>query len=453
MTAEPAAPLYPLDAALWWQSRLLLRRYSGFVLEGAGQGYSYLGLQPVRSWTSTATTTTVQTAAGTEQLSLDPFAAVEHFWQPSGHTSSVPFVGGLVGYFAYEVAPWCESTVAAHESDLPLSAWMQVDSVLVWDHAKETAWLAIRPGTDIAAEKARWDTLWAELAETPPEPTPFTAQDLRRNVDADGYGAWVRAAQAHITAGDIYQANLAITFEAEATGDPFTCYERLRAVNPGPYNGYLNFGDLQIVSGSPERLIRKEGRHVITRPIAGTRRRGRNEQDDQAMADELLLNPKERAEHIMLVDLSRNDLGRICRPGSVRVDELMVIESYSHVHHIVSNVIGELADDQSWQLIVRALFPGGTITGAPKVRAMQIIQALETGPRGIYTGAIGYLADSGDLDLNIAIRTAVVYGGRIRWHAGAGIVADSIPAREYAECGHKARALQLAIGIEETAHV
>jgi para-aminobenzoate synthetase component 1 len=450
MSAEFAALLHPLDPALWWRARLLLRCHRGFLLEGADQGHSFLGLDPRRWWTSDATHTRVHEGDTETLLPLDPFAAVDHYWQPSRIPAPVPFVGGLVGFFGYEMAPFCEPTVTARAGDLPLSAWMQADSVLVWDHAGESAWLAIRPGVDIRTERQHWERLWAEPT---PAAQPFAASGRRTNVDAAGYAAWVRAAQAHIAAGDIYQANLAITFEADADGDPFSCYERLRAINPGPFNGYLNFGDWQIICGSPERLVVQRGRRVMSRPIAGTRRRGRNAADDQAMADELLLHPKERAEHVMLVDLVRNDLGRVCAPGSVQVDELMRIESYSHVHHIVSNVVGDLAEGQDWRSLVRSLFPGGTITGAPKVRSMQIIADLETGPRGIYTGALGYLADSGDLDLNIAIRTAVVHNGRIRWHAGAGIVADSVPEREFAECGHKARALQVAMGIEEAVHV
>jgi para-aminobenzoate synthetase component 1 len=432
---------------------MLLRRHRGFLLEGADQGHSILGLDPYRWWTSGPEQSVVREGDATTVLPLDPFAAVEHFWQPSGIPAPVPFAGGLVGYFSYEMAPLCEPTVPgrlSHDSDGPLAAWMQVDSALVWDHGGESAWLAIRPGADPEHERRRWEAFWAE--PTPAE-APFAARGLRTNVDAAGYADRVRQAQDHIMAGDIYQANLAIAFEAEAGGDPFTCYERLRAINPGPFNGYLNFGDWQIVCGSPERLVVQRGGRVMSRPIAGTRRRGRNASDDRAMADELLLHPKERAEHVMLVDLVRNDLGRVCAPGSVTVDELMTIESYSHVHHIVSNVTGDIAPGQTWQGLVKSLFPGGTITGAPKIRSMQIIAQLESGPRGIYTGALGYLADSGDLDLNIAIRTAIVQNGRIRWHAGAGIVADSIPEREYAECGHKARALQAAMGLEEVVHV
>lgn len=450
MSLQPAALLQPVDPALWRRARGLLRRHRGFLLEGADQGHSFLGLDPWRWWTSAADHTLVREGDAVAVLPLDPFAAVERFWSPSRIPAPVPFAGGLVGYFTYEMAPFCEPTVTAQPDELPLSAWMQVDSLLVWDHAGESAWLAVRPGADIAAERRRWDALWAEPE---PDSVPFAARHPETNVDAAGYAEWVRRAQAHIAAGDIYQANLAIRFDAEASGDPFSCYERLRALNPGPFNGYLNFGDWQIVCGSPERLVVQRGTRVMSRPIAGTRRRGRTAADDQAMADELLLHPKERAEHVMLVDLVRNDLGRVCTPGTVQVDELMTIESYSHVHHIVSNVVGDLAPDRTWRAVVASLFPGGTITGAPKIRSMQIIAGLEAGPRGIYTGALGYFADSGDFDLNIAIRTAVVHGGRVRWHAGAGIVADSIPEREFAECGHKARALQVAMGLEEAVHV
>lgn len=217
-------------------------------------------------------------------------------------------------------------------------------------------------------------------------------------------------------------------------------YGRLRRVNPSPFSALLDLGDLTLISCSPERLVQLQGRRVDSRPIAGTRPRGAHMQEDRRLAEELLTNPKERAEHIMLVDLERNDLGRVCRFGSVRVDEFMVIERYSHVSHIVSNVTGTLRDDVDAFDLVRAVFPGGTITGVPKIRCMNILESLEPVRRGPYTGALGYLSWSGDLDLNIIIRTLVLTGGRGYLQVGAGIVADSDPMKEYDETLHKAQA-------------
>jgi anthranilate/para-aminobenzoate synthase component I len=256
----------------------------------------------------------------------------------------------------------------------------------------------------------------------------------------------VRACKDYIAAGDIYQANLSQRFSAGLGGrDPLRLYEVLREVNPSPFAAYGEFGDLTIVSSSPERLVRLRGGVADTRPIAGTRRRGRDIAEDQDLTVELLTNEKERAEHIMLLDLERNDLGRVCSYGTVVVDELMVVEDYSHVIHIVSNVRGELAPGKDGFDLVRATFPGGTITGVPKVRCMEIIDELEPVARGPYTGSLGYFANTGDLDLNIIIRTFAVKDGTAYAQTGAGIVADSDPRREYAETLEKAGALARAL--------
>lgn len=255
-----------------------------------------------------------------------------------------------------------------------------------------------------------------------------------------------RRALAHIAAGDVYQANLARTWRAalpEGTR-PAALYASLRTANPGAFAGIAELGGLTILSSSPERLVRVRGRRIDTRPIAGTR--PRSGPADAAAIAELTGSPKERAEHVMLIDLERNDLGRLCEPGTVAVDEFMVVESYAHVHHIVSNVSGDLRPDVTPGAVIRALFPGGTITGCPKVRCMQLIGELEGAGRGAYTGAIGYLGPDGSLDLNILIRTMTLHEGTIDLRAGAGIVADSDPARELDETRAKARGLLRALG-------
>jgi anthranilate/para-aminobenzoate synthase component I len=249
----------------------------------------------------------------------------------------------------------------------------------------------------------------------------------------------------YIRAGDIFQANISQRFTASWRGDPRALYQALRRINPSPFACFFSWNDLAVVSCSPERLVRVQDGCVDTRPIAGTRPRGVNPHEDALNSLELLLSEKERAEHIMLVDLERNDLGRVCEGGSVSVDEFMTLEEYSHVIHIVSNISGRLRRGMDVVDIIRAVFPGGTITGCPKVRCMQIIRELEPVARGLYSGSLGYLGFDGTMDLNIAIRTMIIQGRSLAFHVGAGIVADSIPEREYHETLDKARALMEAV--------
>ena len=250
-----------------------------------------------------------------------------------------------------------------------------------------------------------------------------------------------------IAAGDIYQANLSQRFSAPLREEPWSLYRRLMEINPSPFAAFADFGPFQIVSASPERLFRVNGDLLETRPIAGTRPRGATAVENARLRRELLLNEKERAEHLMLVDLERNDLGRVCRYDTVRVDDLMALEEYSHVIHIVSNVRGRLQPGTGLRRLLAALFPGGTISGCPKIRCLEVIDALEPVRRHFYTGSLGYISASGEIDLNILIRTAVVTGGQVHVQAGAGIVADSDPGREYEETLHKAQALLEIMGV------
>jgi para-aminobenzoate synthetase component 1 len=259
----------------------------------------------------------------------------------------------------------------------------------------------------------------------------------------------VRRVQAYIAQGDVFQVNLSVRQSKPMRVAAADVYGVLRKLNPSPYMGYLHFPEFQLVSGSPELLIKVKGGAVSTRPIAGTRPRGQNDAEDEALVRELVENEKERAEHVMLVDLERNDLGRVCRYGSVRVSEFMVVEKYSHVMHIVSHVEGELAEGKDAFDAVAAAFPGGTITGAPKVRTMEIIEELEPVKRGVYTGSIGWFGFNGDVEVNIAIRTMVVKDGMAHVQAGAGIVIDSRPEAEYAESLKKAEALWKALELSE----
>ena len=257
----------------------------------------------------------------------------------------------------------------------------------------------------------------------------------------------VLKAKDYIRAGDIYQANLSQQFSFDFKGDLLRLYQRLRTVNPSPFSAFLDLGSLKIVSASPERLIKLTGRHCETRPIAGTRPVGKTLKEDRKLSAELLLNEKERAEHLMLLDLERNDLGRVCEYKSVRVDEMMALERYSHVMHIVSNVVGCLSRDKDRFDLLAAVFPGGTITGCPKIRCMEIIEELEQAARGLYTGSIGYFDFNGDMDWNIVIRTLTLKGKKACLQSGAGIVYDSHPGKEYEETLHKVKVFLEALGI------
>ncbi len=355
-----------------------------------------------------------------------------------------PFAGGWFLYLGYELAQEIEPTLRLPPSPLPTVAlaW-RMRAAFLHDHATGRSVVVAEPGAEAAAGQlvAEFE---AERAAVP-QTAVTAAGELVEDEPADYLEACRRALE-HIAAGDVYQANLARGWRMPLTGSPGTAdlYRRLRAANPGAFAGSAVLPGFSILSSSPERLVRVRGREVDTRPIAGTRpRRG---QSDTAAIAELTGSPKERAEHVMLIDLERNDLGRLCEAGTVRVDEFMVVESYAHVHHIVSNVSGRLRADVEPGDVVRALFPGGTITGCPKVRCMQLIGDLEGRGRGAYTGAMGYLALDGGLDLNILIRTMTVQDGEVELRAGAGIVADSDPLRELEETRAKARGLLRALG-------
>ena len=355
-----------------------------------------------------------------------------------------PFEGGWFLYLGYELAQEIEPTLRLPGSPLALvaCAW-RVRASLVHDHATGESRIAAEPGAEGAAGQLEADlaNASADAGDATHYPTSVLAEDA-----PDLYLRACRRALGHIAAGDVYQANLARRWRMPlprglSAGE---LYRRLRTANPGAFAGSATLPGFSILSSSPERLVRVRGRRIDTRPIAGTRAR-RGEGDAAAIA-ELTGSPKERAEHVMLIDLERNDLGRLCEAGSVRVDEFMVVESYAHVHHIVSNVSGTLRADVEPGDVIRALFPGGTITGCPKVRCMQLIGDLEGIGRGAYTGAMGYLAQDGSLDLNILIRTMTLQDGEIELRAGAGIVADSDPERELDETRAKARGLLRALG-------
>ncbi|MBI5695668.1 MAG: anthranilate synthase component I family protein [Nitrospirae bacterium] len=377
-----------------------------------------------------------------------------------------PFAGGCAGFFSYDFVHNFEklSRQASDDLGIPEAYFVFVDAVAAFDHVDGKLWLIACPGAsgrglgytlpegdgwadayDRAVDKLRdMEARLASAASQPIKGPGAASGGIKASplIPKERYMEMVSRAKEYIAAGDIFQANLSQRLSADVDGvDPWEIYKVLREVNPSPFASFMDFPDVKIVSSSPERLVRLADGVADTRPIAGTRPRGKDRPGDDAMRSELLLNEKERAEHIMLIDLERNDLGRVCDYGSVHVDELMVTEDYSHVIHIVSNVTGRLAPGRDAFDLIKATFPGGTITGVPKVRCMEIIDELEPVARGPYTGSAGYISHTGDMDLNIVIRTFVIKDGRAYVQAGAGIVADSDPEREYYETLHKAEAL------------
>jgi anthranilate synthase component I len=390
-------------------------------------------------------------------------------------------IGGLFGFWGYELIRWIESRVPiypAKDEDLPDGVWMQIDNLIVFDRVKRKIWAVAY--ADIRGDNVDLEKIYQETCDRITRlvlklqlPLPLEAKSLEwtppnsieqqnsleleynSNITKEQFCTNVIKAKEFIRAGDIFQVVLSQRLSTRYTGNPFDLYRSLSLINPSPYMAYYNFGNWQIIGSSPEIMVKaekEEGGEVkaTLRPIAGTRKRGKTKAEDEALARDLLQDPKEIAEHIMLVDLGRNDLGRVCRKGSVKVDELMTIERYSHVMHIVSNVVGKLdRDKNAWDLL-QACFPAGTVSGAPKIRAMEIVRELETERRGVYSGVYGYYNFEGELNSAIAIRTAIVRPQDGDTHivsvqAGAGLVADSDPESEYQETLNKARGVLEAI--------
>ena len=373
-----------------------------------------------------------------------------------------PLVAGAIGYFAYDMVRLVERIPAKARDDVGLddAVLMFYLGLVAFDHVQHRLWIVRNVFTDGEGSlRAKYNAAVREVAATrrvlerPPEPERRArtagALHVASNFRRSAYLAAVRKAKRYIRAGDIFQVVLSQRFAARTSADPFAVYRALRALNPSPYMYFLRLGDVSVVGSSPEMLVKVQGREAFYRPIAGTRPRGCDDKEDHRLEAELAADPKERAEHIMLVDLGRNDLGRVCEYGSVRVEKLMTIERYSHVMHLVSSLRGRLRPEVDCFDALMACFPAGTVSGAPKVRAMEIIDEFEPTHRGIYAGGILYLDFSGNLDSCIAIRTLVAKGGRAYVQAGGGVVADSVPEREFEETVNKSRALLAAL---ETAH-
>ncbi|HVT14493.1 MAG TPA: anthranilate synthase component I [Fimbriimonadaceae bacterium] len=364
------------------------------------------------------------------------------------------FVGGAVGLLSYDIVRFFERIGDGTKDDLRLDdmAMMLCDTVVVFDHARNLLRVIVMAGPDQYDEAVEEIGRVLDLLKQPLPPLPSDSHEIHpttANMDQPEFEGIVTRIREYIAAGDGIQMVPSQRFSTPVEAHPLTIYRALRSLNPSPYMFLLRFGDFDLVGASPELLVSLHGRRARVRPIAGTRWRGKDAEEDNALAEELLADEKERAEHIMLVDLGRNDLGRVCDFGSVKVNELMVIERYSHVMHIVSDVTGYLKADKDAYDLIRASFPAGTVSGAPKVRAMQIIDELEPTRRGSYAGAVGFLSHTGDLDMCIAIRTILVKEGVAHIQAGAGIVFDSDPAKEYVECLNKAKASLRAIELAQ----
>ena len=497
-------PLHGIDGckvASWEAGWTEAGPYS-IVLESGKDGrYTYLGLRPVSVIRGKDQRADSFDRSGSGRVEGSekawhgtPIDVVRRWMKPySG--PSIPdgpkWTGGCAGFWSYDVVRTIERLpeLASDDLGLPDYLFMRLDELWIVDQQEQALYCAVHAEVppdcgeaelrrlfDQAAERAErmlqfWLRRFGDGSETASAYTMDAAAAKNRRLDLlneeslavdvealpdtfspfgkEAFESAVRRIQQYIGAGDVFQVNLSLRRSKQVAVTPEELYEWLRLVNPSPYMGFMRCPDFQLVSGSPELLVELRDGRLATRPIAGTRRRGRTSEEDEAMERELLTSEKERAEHIMLVDLERNDLGRISRYGTVKVQELMVIERYSHVMHLVSQVDGELAEGKDAFDVIAAAFPGGTITGAPKIRTMEIIEELEPTRRGPYTGSLGWIDYSGNMEFNIIIRTMTVRDGIVHIQAGAGIVIDSIPEREYYESLSKAKALWKAIQLGE----
>lgn len=433
-------------------------------VEASSNHYSIIGSEPFLTLKTKGTRIEIVDGEKQHCFQGNPLEVLRELWKKQAIPKPAglpPFFGGAVGFLGYDLVQFLENLPSPHEDDLqsPDLYLLFVDTIIIFDHHEKMVSLVYCPpadrflkigGNEVYEEALKkFATIEDRLARPSPVPVILSgSRNLskpRANMSKKRFLEMIKSCKDYIASGDIYQANLSQRFTFDSKLDPWTLYLALRKINPSPFSAYLEMEELCLVSASPERLIRLQDGVLETRPIAGTRPRGRTAGEDRRLYQDLLNNDKERSEHIMLVDLERNDIGRVSQTGTVFVDELMTIEKYSHVIHMVSNIRGELLPDKDLIDVIRAIFPGGTITGVPKIRCMEIIAELEPVCRGPYTGSIGYISFSGEMDLNIAIRTFIISKNRIHVQVGAGIVADSNPEEEYQETLHKAEALFKAI--------
>lgn len=457
---------------------LKLNGKPAFLLESVVGGekwarYSFIGIDPALTITLRGRNVEIkgQGAADVRELSGtdDPLDIVKEIlsgYKPVEVKGLPRFFGGLIGYLGYDVVKFFERVPDMRRPgiDMPDIFLMLTDAIIVFDSLKQTIKVVYNVYTERKDLKEAYEDaekridgiinrLRSEIIERKPEilsqspaPLSYTSNNgFSSNFKKQDFLHAVSKAKDYVVSGDVVQVVLSQRFEKKTNGHPFNIYRALRIINPSPYMYYLDIGESQIVGSSPEILVRLEGDKITLRPIAGTRKRGETEEEDKALEEDLKKDPKEIAEHIMLVDLGRNDVGRVAEIGSVNVTELMTVERYSHVMHIVSNVEGRLKKGLDAFDVFRACFPAGTVSGAPKVRAMEIIEELEPTKRGAYAGAVGYFGYSGNMDTCITIRTLIIKNGKVYVQAGAGIVADSVPENEYMETVNKAMAMMKAV--------
>lgn len=437
--------------------------HTAFLESGRGGNYTIAAWNPFAIAKSVEGTLHITWQDGHEEVRVgEALAQLEAFvneYKLDTDLSLPEFQGGAIGFISYDYARKIERLpeLAVDALNVPDLYYYLFDAWAVHNVKTDEVTLMKRPESKV--DLVQWAEAWQEAAREGLAKRVFYAggavdvvqdeSELQISFSSEAFHQAVRDIQEYISAGDVFQVNLSVQQAKKLNAPPIVMYEAVRSFNPSPYMAYTGSDSFAVVSGSPELLIKRAGTALSTRPIAGTRPRGMDEAADIALANELIENEKERAEHVMLVDLERNDLGRVSRYGTVEVDEFMVIERYSHVMHIVSNVRGEIADGKTNTDVIRAMFPGGTITGAPKIRTMEIVETLEPVRRGLYTGSIGWLGYNGDMELNIVIRTAFVQDGVAYIQAGAGIVIDSIPENEFIESLNKAKAMWQAKAMAE----
>jgi anthranilate synthase component 1 len=443
-----------------------------FLLESVEGGeriarYSFIGVQPRAQYIIRGNEIEIVESDSSRVVTFDENVDPTYFLQEQMSRykftpqAGVPrFIGGLVGYLGYESVRHFEPTLKSKmkRAALPDGIYLLADTVVAFDHARRSLSLIANVlDGDVDSAERKLDEIESRIHQPlpPAQSREVKSSKTRSNMTQGRFEDMVRDAKEHIAAGDIFQVVLSQRFTRETNVEPFDVYRAVRRLNPSPYMFFFDFGivddePLFIVGSSPEIFVRLEGRTASLRPIAGTRPRGADANADAALAQELLADPKERAEHVMLVDLGRNDLGRVCEYGTVKVSDFFTIEKYSHVMHIVSHVEGKLRPDLTAFDLVRAAFPAGTVSGAPKVRALEIISDLEPDARGVYAGAVGYFGFDGNMDTCLALRTMVARGNVFSVQAGAGIVADSNPTTEFQETVNKASAMLLAIEMAET---
>jgi len=447
-------------------------RPSSFFLDsgmdpGKLRRYSFMGSDPFLVLRSRGEEISLSHSNGERKnIKGNPFDVVNkllELYSLDAHPAGIPFVGGAVGYFSYDLCHFIERLPSTTVDDLNLPECYLAfyDTVIAFDHLAEKIYLVTTgfPELEEAKRKQRAEEKLEELKSTllnnplpsnvEESPVAVARQDiaLKSNFTREEYLKAVETSREYIRAGDIFQVNLSQRFEVDLPVSPYELYRQLRRINPAPFANYFNFEGVSVVGASPERFLRVSQDWVQTRPIKGTRPRGKSAAEDEALAQELLSSIKDRAENIMIVDLERNDLGRICRYGTVKVTELAILETYPTVFHLTSTVEGRLRQGKNRVDLLKATFPGGSITGAPKVRAMEIINELEPTRRSVYTGSLGYLSFSQEMDIDIVIRTFIIKGGRAYFQVGGGIVYDSEPEAEYEETLDKAKALIQALNL------